>query len=253
MILKALSFFFLLIPLSEARVFDFKSQSMGSYIRGTAGISSVGKTPFLDSSGSGTTIEESSPYNLGGEFGFLLTPIEQLGIRLGLEVMRASKITNATGENSVGATRFVLESESFIYNPMATIEIYFHRSAVWRGIVFAGMGYGNVTIDNVYEMTATGTSELGVSSFSEKMEALAWNANAGLGYEILLTDNVTISGEVGYRYFPVNRFKLKSDVASIAQPSGTKGETVINSNGSTRTVNFGGAFFGASLRFYFNL
>jgi opacity protein-like surface antigen len=122
-----------------------------------------------------------------------------------------------------------------------------------RFYLAGGAGLAMVTVENRYAMTAAGKSQTGLSDFNELMEGTATSGHVGLGMETLFTDNVTFTMDVGYRYLPVTALKYKGDAKTLQKPGGvSKGDPVVNADGSSRTLNMGGLIIGVGFRFYLN-
>ncbi len=235
-----------------ARVFDFKDAALAPYMRGTGGLSSLAQDPFGNSSGTSTTIAGTTQYNYGGELGMLLGLSPVFHIRLGAEVLQENPVV-ADGLNAAGNSRFSLNSSVFVFNPNVAFEYVYSIKGNVRFFAEFGVGYANVTVVNDYKMTPTGTSELGVSDFKETMAKNVISGTAGMGMEMMFTDNVTFLVDVGYRYLPVSSLTYKAPVSNIVKPSGVQsGDTVLNADGSKRSFNLGGLYGGVGFRFYLN-
>ena len=245
-----ISLFF--IPcLASARVFDFNKETIAAYLRGTGALSQVGDKAFGDSSGSATSTTDKVAYNFGGEFGAMFAVAQGVSFRAGLELYQAKPLPSVSGKNASGAELFSLKSTVFSWGPIGTLEVVALRGASTRGYLFGGAGYATVTMENEYTMTTLGASTL-VASYTEKSEATAIYGFAGAGFEAELADTTTIAADVGYRYFPVSKFTYKSNETTI-QGAKTKGGTVVNDDGKTRSLDLGGVTFSVSLRFYIDI
>ena len=243
----------LVLPcLAKARVFSYKDNETGAYVRGTGGLLSLDQDPFGNSSGPGTTISQSTKYDYGGELGFMLGLTPNLHLRLAAEVIQANPVAG-DGTDASGATLFTLNSSVFVFNPNVAFEYVYSTHGNMRFYGELGVGYANVTVVNTYKMTSAGTAALGVSDFNETMETNVLSGEAGIGLETLFTDNVTFLADFGYRYLPVHSLKYKADVNNIVSPGGVhKGDVVLNQDGSKRQFNLGGVFTGVAFRFYLN-
>lgn len=247
-----LIFAVLAVP-AQARVFNYKDSGLAAYLRGTGGFSKVNQEPFAHSSG-GADIEEGSHLNYGGEIGFLFGLSANLHMRVGAEVIQARPVSQAKGTNSSDAELFSLDSSVFVFNPNVTFEYVYSGAGNLRFFSAVGAGLADITVENRYTMTATGTSAFGgVQDFNEKMSAQTTSGHFLIGLETLFLDNVTFTADVGYRYMPVKELKYKGDTNNIVSPGGvTKGSTVYNEDGSKRTMDLGGLFAGIAFRFYLN-
>ena len=223
-------------PFANARKFSFKTEDVAAYFRGTGGMSALGQSAFKDSISSSTISfsSEAPTLNLGGELGMLVKFTEQVNLRIGAMVLQ-SKIGGIKGSSpSTSAEFFELESDIFVFNPQAVFEYTFKGTATSRFVLYAGLGYANVRLDNKYNINATGETVVGG------------------GWECLFVDNVTAFVDVGYRFLDANKMKHKTDEAVIGG-NVTKGSELNNSNGQVRTLDLGGPFIGLSFRFYIDV
>lgn len=236
---------------AQARVFNFKNEYLASYLRATGGMSGVGSDAFKKAGGADTLYTDEVSYNFSGEIGFLLRFKDRVTVRLGMEILQTKPLKEIAGKNSGGDNRFLLTSEVLILQPTATVEVNIIPNSESRFFIFAGAGLSDITMDNTFAMTATGTSELGgVTDFSEKATATAISGYGGVGYEMLMADTVTVAFELGYRYLPVPKLEFKGDATTIAQGAVVKGGTVLNTDGSKREFDMSGAFVSVGFRFY---
>jgi opacity protein-like surface antigen len=242
--------FALISAASEARVFSYKDAGLSVLLRGTGGMSSVSDAPFGQSSGVDTTMDDQSKYQYGGELGMVLALNDKTNLRLGAEVMKHHPV-RGSGKNPAEQERFELESSTFVFNPNLAFEFLFKQGQSSRFFVQLGVGYAMVDVENRYDMNSTGTAELAVDDFNEKMSGSAPSYMAGVGMEFQALDNVALSFEAGYRYCKIAELKYTGDFNSIVAPTGThKGDPALNHDGSQRELDLGGAFVGAALRFY---
>lgn len=238
-------------PLAQARVFNFNDTGLGVMLRGTGGTSSLGDSAFGDSSGTDTSMEDESKYQYGGEIGAVMGG-DSFNFRIGAEIIRHHPV-KAHGKNPSDQERFELESKTFVFNPNVAFEIFMKKSESTRFYAQLGVGYAMVDVENRYEMTAQGTTDLGVGSFNEKMSGTGMSYILGAGLETRFIDNVTLSLEAGYRYLKITELKYTGEVNNIVTPSGAaKGAAATNHDGSKRAVDLSGVFLGTSLRFYLN-
>ncbi len=240
-------------PPSYARVFNFKNSGTGVMLRGSGGMSSVGKDPYGNSSGTGTSIADETKYNYSGELGLIFGMGENCNLRIGAEVIQHHPIKEGHGKDSSDTELFQLDSSTFVFNPNLAMEFFLESGQSTRFFAQGGLGYAMVDVENRYTMTAPGTSAFGVGDFNEKMSGTGLSVMVGAGFETTLIDNVTFSIDGGYRYIKVAELKYTGDVNNIVSPSGTsKGDTALKGDGTKRELNLGGLFIGASLRFYLN-
>lgn len=253
--LQSIYFLLLLVSsLAEARVFSFKEKGVAPFFRGSIGQSKIDDNAYGESSGTATATPSLSgaiDWNFGGEFGLALGFSETFFVRLGLEMLSA-KNGDVKGMNGSGTTEwFTLDSSVFVFNPNVSAEFIFGQVGNFRMFTLVGVGMANVTLENRYSMTSAGTTALGKSDFIEKAEVNTHSAQAAVGFEVLFTDIVTFMWDVGYRHLPVSKLKLKGDTNSIAQGNVEKGETLKNTDGTTRSLDLSGVYTSLGFRFYF--
>jgi opacity protein-like surface antigen len=247
LLISALAFF---AAPAEARVFNYKDSTLAMFLRGTGGTSNLGDAPFGDSCGTDTEISEGSKYSYSGELG-LLIGLGSVNLKLGAEALQHRPVAEGKGKNSSDVERFSLDSSTFVFNPNVAIEIVLDGAGNTRYFASGSVGYAMVDVENRYTMTATGTTDLGVSDFNEKMIGTGMSATLGGGLESLFTDNVTFTLEGGYRYLKVAKLTYRGDVNNIVKPAGaSKGEEALNHDGTSRALDLSSFFVGVSFRFY---
>jgi hypothetical protein len=110
---------------------------------------------------------------------------------------------------------------------------------------------GFVTTQNIYKMTAAGTTAFGgVADHTETGKGSGFALQTSAAYEFEFADHATLVLDVGYRYLRITTLTSSGDVTTM---SGTyhEGDTLKNNNGSDRSLDLGGFFGGAGFRFYF--
>jgi len=238
---------------ASARVFSYKDSSVAAYLRTTGGLSSLGKTPFAESSGDGTSVDGTTKYQYSGEIGVLVAT-GKFNLRLGAEIIQHRPVSDAAGTDSDGDEMFKLTSSVSAFNPALTVEYTFNQQGNTRYYTMLGAGMADVTVENRYTMTTAGSAAFdNVTDYNELMSGSAISGLVGVGLETLFTDNVTFAIDAGYRYLQVSSLKYKGDVNSILVPAGAaKGDPVLNSDGSKRSLNMSGFTVGLNFRFYLN-
>lgn len=252
--MRLLALILLFAPLAaQARVFDFKDSSIAAYLRGIGGMSAVGQEPFGNSCGQDTKVSGETKYQYGGELGFQFAFTDAFRMRLGAEMIQHRPVLEGKGTNPSGVERFEIESDVFIFNPNVTFEYAYKAMPKTKTYVGVGMGMADITIENRYKMTATGSSELGVSDFNEKIHGVSTSFHALIGFETAFVDNATFSLDAGYRYLQTKKLTYKAATNNIVNPSGSaEGDPVLNHDGTDRRMDLGGLYFGATLKFYLN-
>lgn len=250
------SFIFILVLVmgsrTSARVFNFDSERFSTYLRGTGGFSNLEKGAFEDSSGASTVFNDKVEFNFSGEIGFALS-VSSLTIRLGLEGLLPQELSEADGSDSSGTELMSLNSEALAMIPKGVVEVVLFSDGVSRLIGGFGVGKGNITLTNVYTLTAAGQAAYsGVSDFTEVVKGSALGGEVFMGIESLLVDNVTFTAEVGYRVYKFKDLKHDSAVTTF-QGDVAEGAAAVNDDGTVRELDMRGLFVGVGLRFYINL
>ena len=241
---------FLWASTSEARVFKFQSEHVGAYFRGYAGTSRAHKNAYKSSSGSQTSFGDEVPYNLGGEFGFIMSMQNTLNIRLGIEVYETKPLKRLQGKSSGGVKYFDLASEVFTYSPVVNAEFNFHATDTSRAFISAGMGWTSVSLKNTYSGFTSDNPYSVTTNYTEKGTANVVSWQLGVGYETLFVDTVTVAFEAGYKHMPVSEFKYTNSSVSTFQGVKTKGDKLVNDDGTTRSMDLSSVWVGIGFRFY---
>jgi hypothetical protein len=243
---------FLLEPAAEARVFDFGSQWIATYISGDLGLAGSGDTAYANSSGANTEFSKKPAYNYSGEIGFYINIRNSLGLRLGYEVMRPQRQTRIEGTNASGTVLMNLNSTVTAYSPTVGLEFYFLKMPGYRIFVTSSLAMSTVSLDNEYIFTTAGTSAYSKANYTEKSGGSFISNKTAVGIEVLFTDNVTMSFDLGYRYLPVTKLKYKYDTNALTGNEVTD-DLTHNHDGADRKVDLSGAYVGATFRFYLGL
>lgn len=250
-VLGLLSFLVLSVT-AEARVFDFKKESIAPYFRGTGGLSAVGQEGFANAKGAATTLgDDEALFNYSGEFGVLFHLMETFNFRFAIEAIQAQEVADLKGNNSSGAELYTLESSTFVLHPNFAAEFIHTQSDSLRFFSYVGLGQANLTLENQYQMTTAGETAY-VPSYTEKLEATSVSYFGGFGLEALMVDTTTVQVDLGYRYLKFKELKHKGDLTSI-QGSFGKGDVARNDDGSKRRQDFSGFYLGISFRFYIEI
>lgn len=235
---------------SEARVFDFKEKNLSAVLDGAFGLSLMGQEGFAANKGSNVALSESLDYMQSGRIGFGYNAHEFLNLLFVLEVLKPMSIKGASGTNLSGTELYTFSSSALILNPSVFIEYSYSKMGNVRYFIFLGAGMAQLTMDNQYEINSTGESELGVSSYTEKLKGTSTNGSLGFGLEAHFVDTATFSLYSGYRIFQVKELKHSSTVTTYAEGDVAEGDTVYNGDGSKRTMDLSGPYVGMGFRFY---
>ncbi len=247
------SFIILATSAAEARVFSFKDETMAAFFHGTYGLSRLGSTPYKDASGVNT--EFAGPEhkaNFSGELGFLYTMSPRLTLRLGAEVIQAHQ-SEIVGQAANETKYFDLVSDVFVFSPNATFEWHIDTADWYRLSFFVGAGYATVTSDLNYTFTTAGKAALGVSAdYDEAGAARLISGHTGFIFEMAMIDTVTTVLELGFRHMPIPKLTYADNVTTITGAQ-AKGDTILDQDGSNRTLDMSGYYLGLSFRFFISI
>lgn len=235
---------------SEARVFNFKSEYLASYLRATGGMSRAGDQAFGDSSGVDTTFEDEVAYNFSGEIGFLLMFKDRVTFRVGVELLETKPLVEVPGSDASGTALFALNSQAIVLQPVGTFEFNIMPKPDSRLFFYLGGGLAELTLENSYVMTADGETSLAQTDFTEKLKSRAWSGHGGIGYEMLMADTVTVSFDLGYRYLPFSELKFKEDSSTLTQGAAVSNDVALTNSGDKRILDMSGPYFALTFRFY---
>jgi hypothetical protein len=236
----------------HAKVFDFKSESFAPYIKGTIGYTAVGQKGYEFASGANTEFASTPLTNFSGEFGFLVSFANSVGLRLFLDVIQVGQMKEIPGKNAAGTITYMnLTSSIVTYSPSVALEVYLLKTTTSRMFFYGGMGLAQTTLTNSYKVSAAGQSAYTLTAeYTEKASTNAMNSFAGVGYELLMSDTATIALDAGYRYLPIAKLTHDEAGTTIAQGAVAKGDTLKDSNGDTRTFDLSTLYTGISFRIY---
>lgn len=236
-----------------ARKFDFKNESLATYLKGTYGPSAVSQAPFGDSSGDSTaSFDQKINTNYSGEFGVVFSTTH-FNLRLAAEILLPSHISDVKGKDAAGDILFNLDTKTSALIPTVYVDIVGLRTNRSKAFVGAGVGYGYIKLENIYGFTSAGVSAYpGMSDFTEKAEGEAIASHLYAGYETLLADNATVVFDLGYRYLKANDLTHLS-AATTFLGSVARGERVRKADGTARVIDMSSGYIGLAFRFYIGL
>ncbi len=238
---------------SSARVFDFKDESVATYLKGAYGPSAVGSSPYAASSGASTaSFDQVVRGNYSGEFGALFAS-SRFNLRLGVEFLIPSRISDVKGKDAGGAELFNLDTRTTALIPTLHLELVTHRAATSKAFVGAGVGYGYVKMENSYRFTAAGSAAYpALGDFTEKAQGRAIASHVYAGYETLLADHAAVVFDLGYRHLRAADLAHLT-AADTFNGAVSRGEPVRKSDGAARGIDLSGGYAGLALRFYIGL
>lgn len=245
--MRILLLFLFVVP-AEARVFNLQNETFAPYLRGTAGLSSAGKSPYAHSSGMTTEFNDEIEYNYTGEVGVLLTS-KHVGFTLGVEFLTSKKVS-PVGSSSGGVEWMGLDSQ--IKGTFVKAGLLFQRPSAspnYRSYVGFNAGFGKLKMQNDYALTADGTTQYSLTNVEEKATAETFLAEVTLGFEFSFADVSTMVIEGGYRYLKADDWKYDGSGTNF-MGTYNDGDPVLNHDGTARQVNMSGWFLGLGLRIY---
>jgi opacity protein-like surface antigen len=237
-------------PPAKARVFDFKDESVGTYLHAFGGLSELGQDPFGNTGGSGTSFAKKFQYNFGGDAGFVLRMSQRMALRLGVQYLEGVPLTGVSGTSAAGVQRWSLSSSASALIPEAALEYTLLQKTGFKVWMFGGAGYALVKVSNQY--TASATSDLAVASYDEASKASSIAGFAGVGAEVLFTDATTFYCDISYTYLPVSQLTYTSS-GTGTQGAFQSGQPLLNDYGSRRDIDLSSFNVGAGFRFYINV
>lgn len=244
---------FLFSVTAEARVFDYKSVSVASMLRGAYGGTNAGTMAYGDSMGTGTYFDTQPNYEYGGEIGFVFV---NTGINfvLSFEYLTTQKVSNAVGSQSKGPTKLMTLTNN-MYAGVAWLGFELVMRARPHSRILLGLygGYAMGTVENEVHVTQAGLNLFPAATSSNFEEHGSGGGGAGritLGWEFLVSGNTTMTLEGGYRYiyFPQLAYTAATDTVLGHYNAGSEMKNNLN---QSRPLDLSGAFSGLNFRIYF--
>jgi hypothetical protein len=233
---------------SEARVFNFNSETFSAYFGGTFGSSSAGSSAFRSSSGADTQFDKSVQTAASGEAGLAIA-LSKFSLRLGVEYLLPRSLEGVIGSDASGTKLFDLNSDLSAWIPTISIEIQTYETASSRVLFGASYGIAFVGMDNEYQFTPSGQSAFGVGDYKESSKTQANMGQIYVGYEFHFADAVTAVLHAGARTLKASDFRSLKETNAISGQQTENGQ-IRDMNGDLRSVDLSGAFVGLNFRFY---
>lgn len=238
---------FIFPAVTEARIFRLSQETFSGYFSGSIGLSQVEDAAYSDSSGAQTVFGDEPGLNYSGELGISFSSVF-MHFTLGLEFIAPEKM-DIEGSNSAGTKLMDLESniratvlKAGLFFPMMVTNSY-------RSYVGVTGGLASLKMENTYELTATGQGLYSLTNYSETAEATATTFGLIVGFEYNFADTSTVIIEGGYRYLPVDEWEYsKADTGFTGSYS--KGDPVVNHDGSKRETDLSGLYLGIGFKLY---
>ncbi|MDZ4678003.1 MAG: hypothetical protein SGI74_10920 [Oligoflexia bacterium] len=236
--------------ISDARVFNFKSQTAAAYLRGAVGLNKLQKYAYAP--GFPTIVDfpdnDGVNQNYSGEFGFSFT--KGITTRLGVELLYPQLTKELEGRvNTLKALS--VTSQVYAVIPQINFEIPMKSSTNYKLFIGGGAGYALATLKNTVTMTPTGTTLYGVTDYIEEGSGFGIMGQAFAGIEFSFFDNVSMSLDSGYRYLVVNNYTANRS-ASTVRGRIESGNQIKNIDGTNRFTDLSGPWAAMTFRFYFN-
>ncbi len=233
----------------SARVFNLGGVSLGTYLKASGGTSQMGADAFRNAGGvSALTFGDGAAFGFAGEFGVAFDSGPVL-TRVGFELYRPQKLSQYEVTNDTGSAMYTVDSDVISFSPVLSFEFILEKTQTSKSYILAGGGYSYLTLKNTFSFTAAGASQLGHGDFVEDAKGNTIFGFAGVGYEMLMVDNVTFSMEAGYRYMEASKLTLKSATNSLVG-SKSEGDALKNHDGGDRSLNLSQPFISILFKFY---
>ncbi len=233
---------------SEARVFNFQSETFSAYFGGTFGSSLAGASAFRSSSGIDTQFDKTVQTAASGEAGLAIA-LSNVSLRLGVEYLMPRSLEGVIGTDLSGTKLFDLNSDLSAWIPTVSLEIQAYKTSSSRVLFGAGYGIAFVGMDNDYKFTPSGQSALGVGDYKESSKTQANMGQIYVGYEFHFADAVTAVLHAGARTLKASDFRSLKETNAISGQQTENGQ-IRDMNGDLRSVDLSGAFVGLNFRFY---
>jgi hypothetical protein len=179
------------------------------------GFQAGGETPQLTAFAAGTSRSKSSFSHY-----FLFQP--QIDLQKVVLQLYAGwhfyPATNGAGTDNGGSFVETSQSGNLSYGGRMLLVPWINKTNTQRGYLALGLGLASVKLQNTRSYRAGSVTNI----FSENVKGTGLEMQAGLGYEVMLLQNYSLSLEGGYAQRNIHSFKHTgtNDVAGAAKSSG---------------------------------
>ncbi len=233
---------------SQARVFSFDNESFAPYFAIQGGLPSTNHQPYSWQSTS-SLIGDRFDFIYGGEFGVYFRT-QSVGLRLGALMQKFDPVQGATGLNSLGDPLFSVESSGLSYGPIVQLDYQFAKTPHYHWMFLVGGGLQYAKMENSYNFTSDGQSLVnGQTAINESYKAQYSFATIGIGTEVLLVKNTTVSFILGYNHMFEPDWKYATTGSSFAGPH-TDAQPLLLEDGTPKKINWSHIFLQLSFQFY---
>ncbi len=239
-------FIIILSTFAHAKEINLSNQKFAVYVRGTYGLSLMGKDAYNDSSGTGTSFTDTVEYNQSGEIGFFVTQ-GTLGFRAGFEILSTQQLENIEGQNASNVLQTTLDSEVRASILKAGLEFNLFSNAYSKAYMLLSVGTANLELINAYD-----DADNSPADFTNFVDSTVLMGDLLFGYEIIIADNATFMIDLGYRSFKVPELEYDRAITNY-QGSQTTGSAFKDNSGNNISFDMGGYFAGAGIRIYLDL
>ena len=224
-------------------------------LRGSLGGINVGAQAYADSLGSGTAFDTQPDSAYSGEFGVVIRSSDRINTVASFEYLTVESVHDAVGSRGLGPVT-LMKVDSKMYAGIVWFGWEFVLVPRAHSQILLGLqgGFGQVTLENGVRMTAAGmahyTQTATSNNFEERGSGAAGAGRVTLGWEFLMSANITMTIEGGYRYFMV---PLQNFTAAVDSVNGhyNDGSEMKNNANQSRPLDLSGGFGGLNFRFYF--
>lgn len=225
-----------------ARVFNMKSEAVGSYMLFSTGSSLLKDQAFVKESVADSYDAEVST-NTSGEFGvFFGASYATFGF--GIEIIQPTVIKEMVAKQN-GSKVYVADSTIQVYTPKAFMDINVHTGNTHRVYVRGYMGAATAQVQNVYSNVTLSTG-----AHTVEMKGSGALYGGGAGVEFFMMDTTTFVLQADYRILKIQSLKYSKDVTTFGGAK-SSGDTVTDTSGAKRELDFSGIQMSLGFRFYF--
>lgn len=234
---------FLLMPsFADARIFDLNRERFASYLLLTGGPSAVKDAAFAkESSADGYPAGVGN--NISGEFGFIYAT-RYLSWRFGFEIMKPATMKSSSATTG-GADTYDVKSDIVGYVPKIGLEFNLATRSWYRLLAFVNVGSASLAVTNDYSSVGIAPN----ADFRAEYKGGSSLQSAGLAMEMAAFDTTSVVLELGYRKMSFDKITYAKDVTDF-QGAHRAGDTVLQTDGEKRRLDFSGGYLGVGLRFW---
>ena len=227
---------------AQARVFNMKNESVGSYLMFGAGGSLIKQQAFEGESVA-DTYDSEVKNNYSGEFG-IITGAGPVAILFGMEIIQPTPLKEVVAKQN-GTEVYSFDSTIQVYTPKIGLNINLKTGSIYRIFVSGSAGYATAQIKNDYK---TVTLSAGDHEVAIKGSTLSYSAGFGVEFFLMDTTTLVIGGD--YRFMRFRDLRFGKDITTFTGVK-TSGDSVTTISDTKRDLDLSGAVMNLGFRFYF--